>query len=96
MSIEPGLLVLGPVDATDPDAVIEGTMKVVAGCGHECWLAQGSMEHFFTEGMDSKCVPCFGGNEAVAQSILEGKGEPADPAELLRELLKLAREKGLL
>ena len=82
MSIEPGRLVLWSVADTDPTAVIDGTMKVIAGCGHECWLAQGSMEHFFTEGMDSKCVPCFGGNAAVAQSILEGKGEPADPAEL--------------
>lgn len=84
------LLILGP--ATEPKGV-EDAYAVTAGCGHQCWLSPGSQVAFMSENTDSKCVACFGGEEAMKEAIKSGKGKPADAGELVREFRKWLKER---
>jgi hypothetical protein len=82
---EKEVLVLSPI--SDPRAV-EDAFEVTAACGHKCWLSPGSQKHFLDENIESRCLTCFGGNDALAKHILGGTGHAADREELVRELRK--------
>jgi hypothetical protein len=86
---EHAVLVLSPVTHAKwvPEAY-----EVTAGCGHQCWLSPGSEKAFVDPNIDSKCIPCLGGQPAIVASILSGAGRAADPQEVVRAL---RRELGL-
>ena len=85
MSEEKAVLVLSP---TEEHKWVEDAVEVTAGCGHQCWLSPGSAETFLNPDIDSKCTVCVGGDPALVQMILEGKGKAADRDEVIRYLKK--------
>lgn len=68
---------------------VDGSIKITADCGHECWCSPGTVTKAFDGEMDTMCVDCFGGEQALKQAILSGKGEPASREELIHELRKV-------